>query len=123
VELARVELSKAVEAAKEQKLTEGFTSVLYQTPDEDVGFWFQNLSASLEELGALPANATPLESSNMLMKLRETLVQQGEKGDSLNAPSGITVHPYNLAFTLWGWFGLTLSFLGACLLFVAWDDA
>lgn len=94
VDLARTELSKAVESARSQGMTDGYTSVLYRTPGEDVGFWYQNLSASLQELSALPAEASPLERSNMLMKLRETLLDEGE-ATHITVPSGISVFPAN----------------------------
>lgn len=94
VEMAQTELSKAVLSAHSQGMTEGYTSVLYRTPDEDVGFWYQNLSASLKELRDLPSDATPLERSNMLMKLRETLLDEG-KATHITVPPGISIFPLN----------------------------
>lgn len=78
-----------------------YTSVIYRTPDEDIGYWYDNLSASLKELREMPADASQLERSNVLMKLRETLV--GSEGVSLTMPSGISVYPSNAAFFWWGW--------------------
>ncbi len=95
VELAVKELEYSVAYLQYHDLTSGYTSVLYRTPDEDMGFWFTNLSASLAELKALPVTSTPLEKSNMLIKLRETLLDQG-KEVSITLPYGISRYPNNL---------------------------
>lgn len=121
VELAREELAKAVAEAKERGLTEGFTSVIYQTPDEDLGFWFKNLNESLSELTVLPASATPLERSNMLMKLRETLMRSGET-ETVNVPSGISVFPHNTFLAIVVLFSGVMALIGCCVMVAALDD-
>ena len=95
IELAMQELEVSVAYCKDQNLTSGYTSVFYRTPDEDIGFWFKNLSASLAELEALPATSSSLEKSNILIKLRETLLDQG-KEVSVTLPFGISRYPNNL---------------------------
>lgn len=57
VELAEKNLSVAVEYLEKNGLTSGYTSILYRTPDEDVGFWFTNLKSSLDELHAVKPEA------------------------------------------------------------------
>lgn len=94
VELAKQELEVAIAHLKANNATNGYTSVLYKTPDEDIGFWYQNLNSSLEELKKLPADASSLEKSNMLIKLRETLLDEGQ-GTSVTAPKGMSVYPHN----------------------------
>lgn len=101
VELARNELDTALKYIESEGLTSGYTSVLYRTPDEDVGFWYRNLKTSQAELLLLPATATPLEKSNMLMKLRETLLDSGEKSVHVTLPSGISVFPNNVGYSIW----------------------
>lgn len=118
VELATKEIDVAVKYIEDKGLTNGYTSIIFKTPDEDIGFWYQNLKSSLAELKAVPANANQLEKSNVLMKLRETLVDQGDKGVSITAPDGISVYPNNTAFALWGW----LSLIGF-LLSIVWVTA
>ena len=98
VELATQELETALNYLKANKVTEGYTSVMYTTPDEDVGFWYKNLTTSLDELKSLPANTTPLERTNVLMKLRETLLDKGERSESVTGPSGIGVFPLNALY-------------------------
>ena len=110
VELAKVELAKAVKYLESNKMTEGFTSVIYTTPDEDVGFLYKNLAQSLEELKALPSSATPLEKSNMLMKLRETILDEG-KGTHVTLPEGISRFPYNTLCSVVTFISLFLAFV------------
>ena len=74
VELAQQQLSIAVKYCEDNGLTKGYTSIFYRTPDEDIEFWYNNLKSSLNELNAVSADATQLEKSNILMKLRETLL-------------------------------------------------
>ena len=94
VPLAMKELDRGIKYLTDNKLTTGFTSAIYTTPDEDIEFLYTNLTKSLEELQSLPANATTLEKSNTLMKLRETLLDEG-KSSSVTMPMGISRYPYN----------------------------
>ena len=95
VELAVKELETALNYIEENDLTDGYTSVIYKSPDEDLGFWYTNIKSAYEELKSIPDNATMMEKSNALMKLRETLLDNGEKGETLTIPSGISVYPNN----------------------------
>lgn len=110
VELARAEMEKVVHYAMEQGLTNGYTSVIYRTPNEDIGFWFQNMQASLEELKRVRPDATQLEMSNVLMKLRETLLDHGGQ-IRVTVPFGISIFPHNVWYTVWG----SLSFMFAAI--------
>lgn len=100
VELAEQQLGQAVAYMDSHDLKSGYTSVLWRTPDEDVGFWYANMTNSLAELRQIKPEASLLERSNVLIKLRESIIRHGDKGDSLIVPEGISVHPYNtpLAF-------------------------
>jgi hypothetical protein len=119
VDIAETELQMAVGYLKMKGMTTGYTSILYNTPSEDVGFWYNNLNASLRELDHLPATASPLERSNMLMKLRETLLDHGAHGDGVTEPDGITVYPNNLAYAFWGWASLIAAIV--FWISVCWD--
>lgn len=116
VELASENLRVAIEYARASGRTEGFTSVIYRTPDEDIGFWFRNLTSSLAELDSLPPDVTPLEKTNVLMKLRETLLDQGQS-TCVTAPPGISRFPHNGIYALWG---VTTLLLSAVLVCVTW---
>ena len=91
VELAAENLQFALTEIEARGLTEGTTRVLWHTPTRDVGFWYTNLSASLAELSGVTEASTPLEKSNMLIKPRETLLDQGETKEEITAPAGISM--------------------------------
>jgi hypothetical protein len=115
---AAKELKIALDGAKARGVTEGYTSILWRSPSEDIGFWYTNLNESLEELEELPDDATPLEKSNMLMKLRETILDDGSDGVSVTVPNGISVYPSNTLIAIWGTLsGIFVVFFGGWLLF------
>jgi hypothetical protein len=99
VETAIAQLQKSINYLEVNDITDGYTSVLWRTPDEDVKFWYDNLKASEAELMKVDSTTSSLEKTNMLMKLRETLIDNGEKGDTLTVPKGLSRYPNN---TLWG---------------------
>ncbi len=119
VETAREELDKAIKYIEDNRMTEGNTGIILKSPTNDVGFWYKNLTEAKAELDKVGPNVTPLERTNMLMKLRETLLIKGDKGEHVTAPSGISVFPNNLAYCIWCTIGVIL--LLASLPF--WYDA
>lgn len=120
VEIAKDNLQKAIEYAEENDLTEGIVSVFMRNPKNDIGFWYDNMKACYDELDNLPEDATSLEKTNMLMKLRESLVDTGES-TSVTVPAGISVYPNNVVYFIWGWISLiaALIFWGATV--ETWD--
>lgn len=116
IELAEVELRKAIHYCEENGLTSGYTSIFYRTPNEDLGFWFTNLQTSLKELEDLPTNSTSLEKSNVLLKLRETLTDQNADGTRVTVPPGISRFPYNVGFTIWGWVSVLVLVISGLLI-------
>ena len=98
---------------EENNLTQGYTSVLWRTEDENIGYWYENIQACREELVKC-ADGTQLEKSNVLMKVRESLTDNGDHGTVLTIPDGIHKYPNN---ALWGIL-LTVSwivlFIGVC---------
>ncbi len=102
IALAEQELSKAVAFLESNDLTTGSTHAIYFTPECDLTFWYQNLKASLEELESLPSDVDPLTASNQLIKLRETLVDQGEKGARVTLPPNISLYPRQTLFFITG---------------------
>jgi hypothetical protein len=74
------------------------TSILYSSPSEQISYHYDNVTASLAEIRSVIAKgekATPLERSNVLMKLRETLLDDGESGQRVTFPQGLDVYPNN----------------------------
>lgn len=105
VEMAKDNLQKAIEYAEENNLTEGTVYIVkfLKDPRNDVGFWYKNMKDAYMELDTLPEDATALEKTNVLMKLRESLLD-GE-------PSGITVYPNNIAYFWWGLLSLIFTWI------------
>jgi len=110
VEMAINDLEKAINYMEEHNLTNGYTSVLYKTPDDDISFWYNNIKNAYEELKALPDD--PVATSNALMKLRETLLDDTKDGVKVTRPEGIAKYPYNgilfvftTIFVIWLIFG------------------
>ena len=115
IEIAKTELNKAIEYAEANNLTKGIVSVFLKNPANDIGFWYQNIKSAYEELDNLDENASSLEKTNVLMKLRESLTDSGSSGSTaVIIPSGITVYPNNMLYFLWG----TFSFIVAVVFWI-----
>jgi hypothetical protein len=99
VETAQEQLQRAIYYLEENNITSGYTSVLWKTPDEDIHFWYKNLKQSEAELSKVDSTTSALEKTNLLMKLRETLLDNGKKGDNLTYPDGLSRYPNN---SMWG---------------------
>lgn len=110
-ELAQKQLKIALDNMEEWNLCNSmgddcFTSVLWRTPDEDVGYWRENIQTTYEDLASMSDEDrnSNLTESNQLMKVRETLLDSGENGDKVTSPDGISVYPNN------GEFGVAITF-------------
>jgi len=114
IELAQKELKTALQYLENKELTTGYTSVIYRTPDEDIGFWYDNLKASLDELDQIIAKkeVTQLEKSNILMKLRETLIDHEDSGTHVTKPKGVAWYPHNALLGI-------LNLIGALALLIS----
>lgn len=113
IEQAEKRLATAVKYIHDNELTDGFTSVLWTAPSEDVGFWAGNLANSLAELRTISEDATQLEKSNVLMKLRETILDESSSGQKVTLPSGISVFPNNVMLAWIGMICFVVTFIGA----------
>lgn len=108
IDLARTELATALQYLESAELTSGSTHAFYSTPECDLDFWYRNLKAAHQELESFPSDADSLSVSNQLIKLRETIVDQGEKGPKVTRPTNIYVYPNQLAYRA----ALGISLLG-----------
>jgi hypothetical protein len=103
IEMAKEELAKAIKYAEDNKLTDGIVSIFLKNPANDIGFWYKNITSAYEELKELPDDSTPLEKTNVLMKLRESLTDRDEGGGTkVILPEGIEIYPNNVMFFWWG---------------------
>ena len=102
VELAKGELEKAIDYIEQNNMTEGIVSIFLKNPANDMGFWYNNIKSAHEELSNLPEESTPLEKTNVLMKLRESLTDSDESGGTaVISPMGLEIYPNNVLYFLW----------------------
>lgn len=116
-ELALERLNKALEYIEGNNLTTGYTSVLWKTEDENVEFWYNNLKATQEELESC-IDKEQLEKTNVLMKVRESLTDEGDKGTQLTIPQGISKYPNNTHFFFLMWLSALLMLTDVIWLFI-----
>lgn len=121
VELAEKQLSIAIDYIEEKELTSGYTSVIYKTEDENIGFWYENLKTCQKELAETKSNST-LENTNVLMKLRESLTDDSKDGTELTIPSGIFIYPNNAAFMLANCVSVVLFGISILLFTLIWVE-
>ena len=99
-EIALERLNLALDYIESHGLTSGYTSILWRTEDENVEFWYRNLKACQSELEQC-MEGTQLEKSNVLMKVRESLTDDGgERGLVLTIPEGLARYPNNLLWAI-----------------------
>lgn len=97
IKLARQKRSEAVEGIESGGKTSGRSHILYYTPAADVGFWYENLSDALAELKRFPEEADSLTTSNQLMKLRETILDESGSGaPTVTVPNNIVTYPHQV---------------------------
>lgn len=112
VTLAMERLDKAIAYVEENDLTDGYTSIIYRTEDDNIGFWYQNLKACRSELESC-IDGTQVEQTNTLMKVRESLMD----GDVLTLPKGISRYPNNTAWMFWNLISTIVICVGFCVVF------
>lgn len=111
-------LNLAIEYIEENNLTEGYTSIIYKTQDEDLRFWYHNILDAREQL-TLSLNGSKLEQDNALMRVREALTDNGEEGTKVTIPDGISRYPHNTIFAILN----SISILLLCIIFFIITDS
>ena len=114
IELAIDRLDKAIEYVESKNWTDGYTSVLWKTENENIGFWYKNLKASRVELEKALCSSQ-MEQTNVLMKLRETLTANSENGTYITYPDGLWKYPYNMEFAIFACI-IHIIFIGVWIL-------
>lgn len=99
IDVAEKHLSTAIEYIEKNNLTSGYTKILVYYPENDFGLWYENLKTAQTQLQEMQGTEyTELEQSNMLMKLRETLL---DDDGCLTHPAGVSMKEnYSLMFWL-----------------------
>lgn len=116
VKLAEKHLTSGIKYLEENGLTKGHTGIIFRSPTDDLGLWYENLKSAQEQLIELNQreDLTELEESNALMKLRETLLDS--QGGATH-PDMISFYPNHISW-FWGmwliWLlWIVVFFLGA----------
>ena len=100
VETAKDELQKSIQYLEDNELTSGYTSIIWRTPNDDIGFWYKNLKSTESELSKVDSTTSSVEKTNLLIKLRETLLDDSKNGNKITTPNGLSRHPYNSLWAL-----------------------
>lgn len=119
VDLAKQELKYALDYLDANDMTTGSSHILFKKPKHDIGFWYDNIKASYDELCGIDSTHSQLEKSNVLIKLRETLIDHtGEGGDTVTVPPRISVYPNQWAWWSWIWISVIVVCIGFGTLFL-----
>ena len=110
-------ITKALDYIERNRLTESYTSVLWTTEDDNIGFWYENIKACKSELEAC-LKSSQLEQTNVLMKVRESLMD----GEGLTIPAGISRYPNNSVWMIFGWISAFLIIGGIGWILWMLDD-
>jgi|694.fasta_scaffold10512_20 hypothetical protein len=122
VEMAKKELDVSLKYLEDHKMTQGSTAVFWNTPDTDIGFWYQNIKSSFDELNKITSDSPQLERTNVLMKLRETLLDHGEDGDTVTEPNGIELYPFCVLMNWLFIVSVPIGLAGLVIIFTALKD-
>lgn len=93
VEVAQSELGTAITNIEARGLTSGYTGILYNTQEDNLAFWYHNLKTSQAELASVGSYQDPLAKSNVLMRLRNTLLDHTSEGEQVTVPSNAPYYP------------------------------
>lgn len=99
IAIAEKHLTAGITYLENNNLTSGHTKIIVYKPKNDIGMWYENLKTAQVQLQEMQTTEyTELEESNMLMKLRETILNND---GMLTHPDGISIaNNYTLLFWL-----------------------
>jgi len=117
IQLAQENLDSAIKYLEDNNLTTGQVSIIMKQPKNNITYWYSNLKAAQQELQNMDTNATQLEVSNQLIKLKETLENAN---DSLICPDGIEVYPNNVGLFWMSIISALFAIIGWCWAASAW---
>ena len=96
--LAERHLTTAIDYLEKNEITSGQARFIVKYPKNDIGLWYENLKTAQSQLQQMifDGDYNELEQSNMLMKLRETLLD----GEYVVLPLCVSLFP-NGTLLLW----------------------
>lgn len=113
VESAKPPLKSALKFLEDHKMTSGNTGIFFSYPQNDVGFFYNNLKSASVELSTITPETPPLVQSNVLMKLHEAI--------HAHSPEGISMYPYNVISAIAGLISMLLAFIGIVVILIFVD--
>ena len=91
IELAKSNLDKAIQYIEKNQLTSGNSAIFIKSPSNNITFWYANLKACQKEVWEMSVKGgTTLEQTNLLMKLRESLLNN----EVVIVPEFLSMYPY-----------------------------
>lgn len=93
VPTARQRLGTALDYIRAHGLTRGSTATLFSTPTTDLALWYSNLNDVHRRLGAIPPDASEVDTNAALIKLREVLLNRQGGTDVVTEPPDIALYP------------------------------
>ena len=91
IELAKSNLDKAIQYIEKNQLTSGNSALFIKSPSNNITFWYANLKACQKEVWEFSVKGgTTLEQTNLLMKLRESLLNN----EVVIVPEFLSMYPY-----------------------------
>lgn len=107
VVLAEKHLTTAINYLEENNITSGQAKLFVAYPKNDISLWYDNLKTAQSQLQEMIelGEYTELEQSNMLMKLRETLL---DENGTVTTPMAVAFCPHG---TLLLWLNSTIWIL------------
>lgn len=107
ISIASTEMEKALKYIEDNDLKSGSTAIFFEYPKHDIEYWYNNLKSTYDELNNVDiSKITNLESSNMLLKLREVVLN--EEG-GVTYPPYVYFYPYHVVMIVFLW---VLGFVG-----------
>ena len=91
IELAKSNLDKAIQYIEKNQLTSGNSALFIKSPSNNITLWYANLKACQKEIWEMSVKGgNTLEQTNLLMKLRESLLNN----EVVIVPKFLSMYPY-----------------------------
>ncbi len=123
IQKAQEFLGLALDYIQKRELTHGNTALLFKTPRNDVGIWYQQIVGAQATLSQLlgrvekdPESVSQLEKDNALMKIREVILDQGKDGTKITKPNFIACFPFKWGMLIWFLLSFGFVVLGLILI-------
>ena len=97
IELAKSNLDHAIQYIEKNQLTSGNSAIFIKGPSTNITLWYANLKACQKEIWEMSVKGgNTLEQTNLLMKLRESLLNN----ELVIVPEFLSMYPYQKVIIL-----------------------